>query len=131
VKGLDSNVLVRYLTRDDAEQADRALAAIERAEAANERLAVSVIVLVELAWVLRRAYGVARTELADSVEALLQTPVFAIEDRDVVRRALRSYREGRGDFADHLLGARYHDGGVTAVLTFDRALHGQAGFTAP
>jgi len=131
VKGLDTNVLVRYLTRDEPQQAAQALAVIEASEAAGEQLAIALVVLAELAWVLRSAYGVGRAELGHAIEALLRQPVFAIEDRDAVRRALRSYRAGRGDFADHLIGVRYLDGGASAVLTFDRALHGEAGFVAP
>lgn len=131
MNGLDTNVLARFLTRDHAEQAALALGVIERAEAAGERLAMSMIVLVELAWVLRRAYGVGRAELADAIEDLLQKPVFAIEDRDAVRRALRSSRTGPGDFADHLIRVRARDQGIEAVVTFNRALHGVAGFAPP
>ena len=57
MKGVDTNVLVRYLTQDDASQGKRATAVFERALTAGERIHVDTVVLCELVWVLRTAYG--------------------------------------------------------------------------
>ncbi len=58
--GLDTNVLVRFLVEDDAEQAVRAKGVVRRAIERDEKLFVSDVVVCELAWVLERAYGLGR-----------------------------------------------------------------------
>ena len=69
---VDTNVLVRYLTWDDVDQARAAAAAIE----SGEIIAISSIVLCELVWVLKRAYRLTNTEIADAMQ-------FVIESRNV------------------------------------------------
>ena len=70
----------------------------------SEPLHIDGIVLCETAWVLRTAYGLARGDVADALERILDTRQFAIEDRDSARQALDAFAEGRGDFADYLIG---------------------------
>lgn len=120
--GLDTNVLVRFLTRDDAVQARRAEALIGELAARGEPARIDGIVLCELAWVLEGAYGLARGEIAAALDALLDAAAFAIEDRDLVRDATARYRAGRGGFSDHLIGLRNRRAGCAKTATFDRAL---------
>ena len=112
MNGLDTNVLVRYVTADDPEQAEAARAVIEGAERRGERLFVSGIVLCELVWVLRGgAYGYGKEAIAGALSGLLDSPVFEVQQRNLVRRALASYRDGHADFADYLLGLVHQDAG--------------------
>lgn len=132
MKGLDTNILVRYLTADDPEQVEIAKANIEGAESRGERLFVCGIVLCELAWVLRgRSYDYGKREIADALEHLLDTSVFEIEQRDLVRKALSRYRDGRADFADYLLGLIHEDAGCDETWTFDNRLKKEKGFAFP
>jgi len=131
VKGLDTNVLVRYVTADDPVQAELAKAAIEGAEARGERLFVSGIVLCELVWVLRGgAYRYGKPEVVEALEALLDTPVFEIQQRTLVRKAVARYRDGRADFADYLLGLIHQDAGCDETWTFEDRLAKVEGFAA-
>lgn len=66
--GLDTNVLVRYLTQDDPAQSAKAVQAIESAVERNETLFITGIVVCELVWVLEGAYGYSRTDIADALE---------------------------------------------------------------
>ena len=75
--GLDSNVLVRYFTRDDEAQARAARKFIERAIGVGERLHVSLVALAELAWVLRSRYKVKRNEVSTLVESCVSKPAMA------------------------------------------------------
>jgi predicted nucleic-acid-binding protein len=129
MKGLDTNVLVRYLTQDDREQARKADRLVETLVATGERAFVNVIVLAELAWVLRSAYGFGKEALVRVLERMLATPRLVLEDRDEVREALDEYRGGEGDFSDYLIGARNHRAGCSETATFDRHLKGNALFT--
>jgi predicted nucleic-acid-binding protein len=128
VKGLDTNVLVRYLTQDDPRQAAAAVREIESAGSKGEMLVVQPLVLCELAWVLESAYGVGKKELTDVFERILRTAQFEIPAKDIVWRSLADYRAGRGDFSDHLLGRLNEDAGAPVTITFDKALKGTPRF---
>ena len=126
--GLDTNVLVRYLTEDDPVQSRRAADLITTATTRGERCFVSAIVLCELAWVLRGAYGVSQSDLVLTLDRMLGTTQFVVGDKDVVRRAVDAYRGGRADFADYVIGALHLAAGCRKTVTFDRRLRGHAAF---
>jgi predicted nucleic-acid-binding protein len=126
--GLDTNVLVRYLTQDDPVQSAKATEILERRLTPKIPGFVSVVAMVETVWVLDRAYGLTAQEIATAVERLLQVEVLAIENEQVVFTALIALRQGRGSFADALipeLGAR---AGCTRTLTFDQTALRLRGF---
>ena len=72
---------------DDPVQAPRAAALISTTIARGERCFIGPIVLCELTWVLRGAYGVSKADLIETIERLLATSQFMIGEKDVVRRA--------------------------------------------
>jgi predicted nucleic-acid-binding protein len=119
--GLDTNVLVRYLTQDHPDQSRKAVSHMERAASHGERCFINSVVLCELVWVLRGAYGYEKDDLCRVLEKLLSTVEFLIEDKDLAYRALDDFRSG-GDFADHLIGWRNRKAGCDTTLTFDRNL---------
>ena len=129
--GVDTNVLVRFVTRDDPTQARRARAAVMDAAMRGDRLFVDAIVLCELVWVLRSAYGQPREKICAVLAAMLSTPELVIEDKDLARRALRDYQAGQGGFADAFIGHRNHRSGCEATLTFDKRRGGHALFRSP
>lgn len=122
--GLDTNVLVRYLTRDDEQQWQQAVKLIE-----GEECFITNVVVCELLWVLKgKPYQFGKDEILKAVEAMLQSTTFEFENRSAVYQALQRTRQGSGDFSDYLIGAiaRQHDCLETA--TFDRKLTGEKGF---
>jgi predicted nucleic-acid-binding protein len=128
VIGLDTNVLVRYLTQDDAAQARRANAVVAAALEKGERCRLDSVVLCELVWVLRGAYGCDKATILDTLERILATAQFDIGDKDLVRLALEDHRGGSGDFADYLIGHRNREAGCASTATFDRRLRSSAVF---
>jgi len=126
--GLDTNVLVRYLTQDDPVQAARAGALLTDATARGGRCYVSAVVLCELVWVLREAYQQSKPQIVDTLDRILSTRQFEIGDKDVVRAALDTFRSGRGDFADYVIGEMHRAAGCDGTATFDRRLGGAPGF---
>jgi len=126
--GLDTNVLVRYLTDDDPVEARKASAAVRTAIAKGDRCFISAIVLCELAWVLRGAYKVGKADLVETLDRLLLTTQFVIGDKDIVRAALEAYREGRADFADYVIEAVHQEAGCARTVTLDRRLRGRPRF---
>lgn len=120
--GLDTNVVVRYLTQDDPVQSALATEAIEDTAERGDRLFLSGVVLCELVWVLESAYGYERTEVTNAVERILRTAQFDFDHKDLLWQAWHDYRTGKGDFSDYLIGRLGHAAGCGETLTFDRAL---------
>jgi len=120
VIGLDTNVLVRYLTQDDPEQAAVATRVIETEVSRDSPGFISLVVLVECVWVLRRLYRADVAEICEIVDGLLGSPTIVVEKRSVVARALAMTRKRAGSFPDALIAATALDAGCDRVLTFDR-----------
>jgi predicted nucleic-acid-binding protein len=120
--GLDTNVLVRYLTQDDPAQSKKVNALVSDAMTHRRRLHLDGIVLCELVWVLRGAYKLDKSIVVDALDRILDSAQFSIDDRDAAAHALAAYRAESGDFSDYLLGYRNHKAGCDRTVTFDRSL---------
>jgi predicted nucleic-acid-binding protein len=131
VNGLDTNVLVRYLVRDDPDQAAVATRLIDEGAEGGDTFFISVVVICETVWVLESGYRYSRPVVADTVEKLLLTRQLEFEARDDLWRALHRYREGPADLADYLIGQRNRSNGCRHTWTFDRVLQGDDAFRAP
>jgi len=128
VNGLDTNVLVRYLTQDDPRQAAVATRQIEAAAAKGEKMLIQPLVLCELVWVLDSAYGFGKAEILPVLERILRTAQFEIAEKDTVWQALGDCRRGKGDFSDYYLARANHRAGAAVTLSFDTALKGSPHF---
>jgi len=126
--GLDTNILVRYLTQDDAVQSAKATEILERRLTPNNPGFVSVVAIVETAWVLDRAYSLTAQEIATAVERLLQVEVLTIESEQEVFTAMVALKQGRGSFADALIAELGARAGCTRTLTFDQKAGRLPGF---
>jgi predicted nucleic-acid-binding protein len=129
--GLDTNVLVRFLVEDDAEQTARATRLIERASRSGDALHVSDVVLCEVVWVMQSAYEVTKPEIVRVIASLLRTRQLLFDDADLLVRALDRFAKGKGDFADYVIAERASKVGSTHVATFNRALLKESGFALP
>lgn len=118
--GLDTNVVVRYLMQDDPQQAERAAAFIERQLLVGNPGFISLVVLTEIAWVLRSCYGIDRESLCRTIRALLETRQLWVERTDLVVRALRRYAGNTADFSDALIVELARDNGCVETVSFDR-----------
>lgn len=120
--GVDTNVLVRYLTQDDARQARVVEAFVAAAAEDAARLHVDDIVICELVWVLRSAYRMSKATIVSALDEIVSTASFSFENREVLRLAVADYREGAGDFSDYLIGRRNARAGASPTATLDRSL---------
>lgn len=117
--GLDTNVLVRYITQDDRVQTTVASRIMDSLTPETPGY-LSLVVIVELVWVLEFSYGFKKPEMLRVLEGLLQSEELAIERVHLVWQALHSFRTGSGDFADCLIERCGHAAGCDYTLTFDR-----------
>jgi predicted nucleic-acid-binding protein len=112
---VDTNVLVRLVARDDADQVSAAEQFVSRGAW------VSHLVLAETLWVLDSVYGLSRKQIATAVEMLLNHQDLTLQDVDVVISALDHYLNRSGvDFSDCLVLEIARKAGHLPVATFDR-----------
>ncbi len=128
--GLDTNVLVRYLTRDNQPQYERARRLIDHGVSKGEPVLVSLLVLLETEWVLRSRYELVKSEIVAAFSALLDTADLSFEDEQSIERAVYSWKDSAADFADCLIEARNHRLGCRATATFDAKALKLGGFVS-
>jgi predicted nucleic-acid-binding protein len=116
--GLDTNILVRYITKDDLEQGRRA-ADLLRNLTLESMGYVSLVTLIELVWVLRSQYRLSKSELIQRLEQMLDTPELIVENHSAVKLALRRFASGKADFADCLIERLGYTAGCNETVTFD------------
>ena len=117
MRAVDTNVLVRLITRDDARQAELADRWVETGAW------VSILALAETAWVLSTLYGRSAGEIASAVEGLLNHKDLILQDSDVVATALKRFRNRPAlGFAHCLLLELARKAGHLPLGTFDREL---------
>jgi predicted nucleic-acid-binding protein len=114
VLAIDTNVIIRYLTRDDAEQFAKANALI-----GHEDVYVCTTVLLETEWVLRRGYRFSRDQIIAALTAFAGLPRVTLEDPALAAKALDLAQRGL-DFADALHLAKAE--GSEAFVSFDQRL---------
>ncbi len=120
--GLDTNMLVRYLTQDEPEQAKKAMSEIEKGLSQGQMFFIADIVVCELVWVLETAYRYERKEIARVLDRILRTKQFQFESKDLLWQSLADYKQKRGDFSDYLIGLAGQKAGCKETITFDTGL---------
>jgi predicted nucleic-acid-binding protein len=120
VIGIDTNVLVRYLTQDDPVQSARATRIFERMLTLTDPGFISLVTVVETVWVLERSYGRSGPEIAATVERILQADTLVVQNEQEVFTAMALLKSGAASFSDALIGALGAWAGCRSTLTFDR-----------
>jgi len=117
VIGIDTNLLVRILIKDDEIQAQKAKKIIEQ----NKSAFISVLVLCETIWILESRYEFVKKDIVLCLETILKTQQFEIEHRDIVWAALKDYQHiSSVGFSDCVIGAIGKAYGCKYVVTFDK-----------
>jgi predicted nucleic-acid-binding protein len=117
---LDTNVLVRYIVRDDAKQTAAATRLIESSCTPDSPGIVSLVVLAELVWVLARGYRYRRSQIAGVLRKMLSADDLRVERSDLAWQALNRYESGEADFADYVIGLTGRAEKAEVTCTFDR-----------
>lgn len=117
---LDTNVLVRFLVRDDEKQARIVYARFKQAEAARESLFIPLLVVLETIWVLESAYDKSRKEILDSFDELKSMTILEFEKVSVLQAWVDEGRKGNADLSDLLIAFTAQSSGCGGAMTFDR-----------
>jgi predicted nucleic-acid-binding protein len=120
--GIDTNIIVRYLTQDDPVQSRIVNRMLEAAARSGKRFWVSQITLCEMVWVLEgNPYKTPKKEIINVIASLLDLKQLKIEGEDTVFEALAVYKKHpKADFADSLISRGNRNQGCLYTLTFDK-----------
>jgi len=120
VIGLDTNIIIRYLTQDDPEQARAVNALFETILTPQTPGLITLITLVEVVWVLESCYEQPKAAIEAVIHGLLTTRKLQVENAAAVYLALESFSHGTADFSDALIVASARQMGCESIVTFDR-----------
>jgi predicted nucleic-acid-binding protein len=129
MRGIDTNVLVRFVLQDDKTQAALASELIENHSSAINPVFINLIVLCEFVWVLSSAYGYVREQISLALRQILVTECFEVEKHDLAWAAVGDYSEGKGDYADCLIARINELNGAGTTFTFDKKAARNSRFT--
>lgn len=115
---LDTNVLIRHLTGDPPEQAQRATRFLQR----SDELVLVDLIFAELIYVLESYYERPRGEIATTARSLLSMDSIVTGDREVLLRSLALFESENIDYAEAYLAAVAELSGIGAVASFDHDL---------
>ena len=116
---LDTNILLRYLTRDDEEKAHRALALLLRVERGEEEVVTSPMVVFETIFTLQSYYRLPKERIRERVGDLLSLRSLHVPDKQVFLRALDLYVRHNISFADAYNAASMHQRQMTEIYSWD------------
>ena len=117
--GIDTNVVVRLLVADDAEQSRRAVRLVDQAVSRGEPVLISLPVLNETEWGLRSRYGLDKEAVLGVFRAALQARELSFEDESALEEALFHWKDSACGFSDCLIVSHNRRLGCRATATFD------------
>lgn len=117
---LDTNILVRYVVRDDSAQLAAAKRLITRCIEEGQSVFVPVTVMLELEWVLRSSFEFGKDDVIQVVSSLLSAAELSFESERALEVALHLFREGTAEFADCVHVALASQAGEQPLWTFDK-----------
>lgn len=120
MNALDTNILVRFLVQDDEQQASVVNTLLAGAETDKKVFFVSNVVLLEIIWVLKSAYGASRDDILLALNELLSVSVLEFQDQPAVRDCVMSAQGNTYDLADLLIAHVGQLKGCVTTLTFDK-----------
>jgi predicted nucleic-acid-binding protein len=124
--GLDTNIVVRYLTHDDPAQTAAAVRVMDSLSSDSPGF-LCLVVIVELVWVLEVSYRFKKNEIMQVLDTLLRSKELVIERAEIVSQALRKFGASRADFADCLIERCGQAAECRYTATFDQNAAASAG----
>lgn len=126
--GIDTNILIRYLTQDDKVQASLAGQIIDKYASQPQSIFINNIVICEIVWVLARGYKYKKEQITSVFRQILSTSEFAFEKQSILWEALEEYEQKNLDFSDALIAKLNQSYDCNHTFTFDNSASQSSGF---
>lgn len=120
MKAIDTNLLARFITGDDPDQARKVYNLFKKAATDNRTLFVPAVVIMELIWVLESRFSASRDEIIKTIGSILLMPVLQFEHQSAIQRFVRIAEMSNSDLSDLMIGLIASECGCKTVLTFDK-----------
>ena len=120
MKGVDTNILIRFLIGDNEQQAKKVYKLFKKAESEKNELFVPLLVVVELIWVLESVYEIPRDEILDTLSDLLLMSILKFEHQSTLQQFTLSAQGNKYDLSDLLIAHSAKTNGCEIVITFDK-----------
>ncbi|HIE01972.1 MAG TPA: PIN domain-containing protein [Thiotrichaceae bacterium] len=120
MKGIDTNILIRFLIGDDELQAKKVYNIFKKAESEKNELFVPLLVILELIWVLESVYDISRTEILDAISELILMPILKFENQSALQQFAHAAQGNRYNLSDLLIVYSAKVQGCETVITFDK-----------
>ena len=117
---IDTNILIRFLVKDDQKQSELVYQRFKQAESENEILFIPLLVVLEVIWVLQTVYEISDNDILSAIGELLLVPVLRFEAQTVVQDFISSAYGTKFDLSDILIAHSAHFSKCQFVLTFDK-----------
>ena len=118
---IDTNILVRYITQDNLQQAEAAENLLAIYNNKPQSIFINNIVLCEFVWVLEKGYKYTQQQISSTIRIILSTEEFAFEYHNVLWLALEEYELKNTDFSDSLISKLNHNLGYKQTFSFDKS----------
>ena len=128
MKGLDTNILIRFLVNDDKRQGEIVRSLFLKAEKRSETFFVSSTVLLEVIYVLDSVYRFSRTDILGALDSLLAMPILVFDQPDVAHKLILEGGTEKAELEDMLIALQAKEAGASSTLTFDRKAAKYGGF---
>jgi predicted nucleic-acid-binding protein len=120
MKAIDTNILIRFITKDDDKQAALVYQLFKRTEQTEEKLFVPLLVVLEAIWVLESGYAISNEDIIAIFADLLLMPVLLFESETVVENFIDSAKNTKFDLSDLLIANSAHSFDCDCLFTFDK-----------
>jgi predicted nucleic-acid-binding protein len=120
MKAVDTNILIRFITKDDENQAKLVYQLFKQAEQTEQKLFVPLLVVLEVIWVLQSIYEILDLEIVKALSDLLAMPVLLFESESVIQNFIDSAIQTKFDLSDLLIAHSVYLSDCESIFTFDK-----------
>lgn len=117
---LDTNILVRFITKDSQEQFQKVVKLFYQLELENKQAYISMLVILETIWVLSHFYKVERLQIIDNLLPLFNTKILMIENTNYLKSILLNAKNNTFDLPDLMIACCYEVANHLPIMTFDK-----------
>lgn len=120
--GLDTNLVVRFITQDDTTQTKNVRKLLESYRGNLRSLYIADVSLCEIIWVLKTAYKYDKKSIVETLQALMGIEEFRFSSKELIKQALALYENGKASFADYFIILKNKEAGCEYTYSFDKTL---------
>jgi predicted nucleic-acid-binding protein len=117
---IDTNIFLRYLTKDDPVQFPRCRNLFKKAQNGEVHLVTSTLVIAELIWTLASYYRVPKEQIIEKVSIIIGSEAVQIPDRDLIAEALLLYGRKNVDYIDAYNSVLMRQLGLKEIYSYDK-----------